>query len=421
MPTAEQLEIQSLARDFAETELRPRSSAWDERRALDEDVFGKLAELGFLGMLVPEEHGGLAFDYTTYLMVLEELARGDAAVALSVAVHNGPVATLIARHGSDAQRAKWLPALASGEAIGAFALSEPRAGSDASAVETLARPEGHGWRLTGVKRWVTNGARAGLVVVFARIGEPPRTVGVTGAAATQGPVSRGLGAFLVQPGADGYWVGARERTLGLRASETVSVELRDMALGADTLVGGAGSGLRYALEALDVGRAGAAAQAVGVGRAALEHASAYALGREQFGQPIARFGAIQEKLARMAERVAAGRALALEAAVALQAARDGAGEARTGLSGVTARAAIAKVAASEAATWVADEAIQIFGGYGYMRHYPVEKLLRDAKGTEIFEGTSEIMRHVIARELLRDLGDTGEDHAETAASAPDLR
>lgn len=389
--TAEQLEIQALAKEFADAELRPHGAAWDERRALDEGIFGKLAELGFLGMLAAEEHGGLGFDFPTYVLVLEELARGDASVALTVAIQNGPVGTLLARHGSDAQKERWLPALVSGEALGAFALAEPVAGSDASAVQTLARRDGDGWRLTGTKRWVTNGARAGFVLVFARVEEGD---------------GASVGTFLVTPDAEGYVVGKRETTLGMRASETVTVELRDVAVGPDGLVGDPAEGLPYALEALDVGRVGCAAQALGIGRAALEHAAAYALEREQFDEPIAHFGAIQDKLARMAERLAAGRALAMEAATALQASRNGVGHPRTGLGGVTARAALAKVSASEAATWVADEAIQIFGGYGYMRHYPVERLLRDAKGTEIYEGTSEIMRHVIAREILRDAGDT---------------
>jgi alkylation response protein AidB-like acyl-CoA dehydrogenase len=383
---SERLEIQAMAREFAETELRPRTADWDASRELDEDVFAKLAEQGFLGMLVPEEHNGLGFDYSTYVTVLEELAWGDGAVALSVSAHNGLVATLLARHGSHDQKRRWLPALASGEVLGAFALSETRAGSDLAAMATRARREGASWRLDGDKRWVTNGARAGLVVVFARTGE------------------RGVGAFLVTPEDEGFAVGAREQTLGLRASQTVSLELHGVLLDADRLVGDERAGLRYALEAVDVGRIGTAAQAVGIGRSAMEHAAAYALEREQFGQPIARFGAIQEKLAGMAERLAAGRALTLEAATALSVAGNGA--ARSGLEGATARAALAKLAASEAATWVTDEAVQVFGGYGYMRHYPVEKLLRDAKGTEIYEGTSEIMRYIIARELLRDMGDT---------------
>jgi len=384
--TAEQSDLKDLARAFADTELRPHAPGWDEARALDDAVFTKLAESGFLGMLVPEEHGGLGFDVGTYLVVLEELAAGDASVALSVAIHNGPVVDLLLRQGTTEQKAAWLPRLASGEAIGAFALSEPGAGSDASALTTVATRDGDGWRLEGEKRWVTNGARAGLVIVFARTSDD------------------GLGAFLVEPDAEGYGTGSAEKTLGMRASETVSVSLEGVRVGPDALLGEVDRGLHYALEALDLGRVGVAVQAVGVGRAAMEHATAYALEREQFGTPIARFGAIQAKLAEMAHRLSAGRALAHDAATALTDARNGAGHSRTGLDGVTSRAAMAKLAASEAASWAADEAIQIFGGYGYMRHYPVEKLLRDAKGAEIYEGTNEIMRRVIAGEMLRDAG-----------------
>jgi len=380
----EQLELQALARDFAKAELRTRSSEWDEVRALDEDVFGKLAESGFLGMLIPEEYEGLGFDLPTYLTVLEELSWGDAAVALSVAIHNGPVVDLVLRYGTDAQKSEWLPRLASGEALGAFALSEPDAGSDASSVSTTATRDGDGWRLDGEKRWVTNGTRAGLVLVFARTSED------------------GLSVFLVSPDAEGYTPGIAEKTMGLRASQTMRVTLDDVRVGPDALLGEVDAGLRYALEALDLGRIGIAAQATGIGRAALEHAATYALEREQFGTPIARFGALQAKLADSAQRIAAGRALAYEAATAWQGLMNGA--ARTGAEGVTARAAMAKLAASEAASFAADEAIQIYGGYGYMKHYPVERLLRDAKGTEIYEGTSEILRRVIAGEVLRDAG-----------------
>jgi len=380
-PTAEQLEIQALAREFADGELRPHAAAWDAARALDEAVFGKLAELGFLGMRVPEEHGGLGFDASTWLLVIEELARGDASVALAVAIHSGPVCSVIVEHGTDAQKADWLPRLASGEALGAFALSEPAAGSDAAALTAAAVREGGGWRLSGVKRWVTNGQRAGVVVLFARAAE-------------------GVSTFLVPTHAEGYRVGEAEHTLGLRASETVTVHLDDLRVGAEALLGTEGKGLGHALEAIDVGRTGIAAQAVGIGRAAMEHALAYALERHQFGTALADFGATRAKLAEMQRRIAGARCLAHHAASALD--RVGSGEVhRSGPDGRIARAAVAKLVASEAATWVADEAVQIFGGYGYMRDYPVEKLLRDAKGTEIYEGTNEIMRHVIAREILR--------------------
>lgn len=384
--TDEQRELQQLAHDFAEAELRPHTAEWDARRALDESVFGKLAESGFLGMLIPEEHGGLGFALATYLLVLEELAWGDAAVALAVAIHNGPVAGLVARHGSEEQRAAWLPRMATGEVLGAFAMSEPDTGSDAASIATRAEQDGDGWRLTGEKRWVTNGLRAGVVVVLART-----------------PDDR-VSAFLVSPEAESYRVGAAEKTMGLRASETVRIRLEGVRVDRAALVGEEGAGLRYALEVLDLGRIGVAVHSVGVGRAALEHATKYALGREQFGQPIARFGAIQEKLAEMAARLSAARAVAHRAAEALDGWPGEPSHPRTGQDGITARAAIAKLVATRAATWVADEAVQIYGGYGYMRHYPVEKLLRDAKGAEIYEGTNEILRRSIAREILRDAG-----------------
>jgi alkylation response protein AidB-like acyl-CoA dehydrogenase len=240
---------------------------------------------------------------------------------------------------------------------------------------------GGGWALFGVKRWVTNGARAGVVAVFARTGT-------------------GVSAFLVEPSTPGYRVAGAERTLGLRASETVTVELDGVAVGPDALLGAEGRGLAHALEALDLGRVGIAAQAVGIAQAALEHAVAYSVERHQFGKALADFGATQAKLAEMQRRVAGARALTHRAGEALEASKDGI-HPRTGSEGTTAQAAAAKITASETAMWVADEAVQIFGAYGFMRDYPVERLLRDAKGTEIYEGTNEILRHVIAREVLR--------------------
>jgi alkylation response protein AidB-like acyl-CoA dehydrogenase len=379
--TPEQLEIQALAREFADGEIRPKSAAWDEARRLDDQVFAKLGELGFLGMLVSEDQGGLGFDLPTYLLVVEELARGDAAVGLSVAIHS-VVCSMVLRHGSSSQKARWLGRLASGEMLGAFALSEPSAGSDAAALETEAEETESGWHLTGTKRWVTNGARAGLVVVFGRTG---------GDAA---------GAFLVEPGAPGYRVGARERTLGLRASETVTVHLEGLEAGPYGALGDPGAGFGYAMEALDLGRVGVAAQALGVAQAAMEHAVRYALERRQFGRALAEFGATQAKVAEMHRRIAAARAMTHHAGGVVDDVLTGRGS-RRGTDGARAWAAAAKLTASETATWVTDEAVQIFGGYGYMREYPVEKLFRDAKGTEIYEGTSEIMRHIIAREIFR--------------------
>jgi len=383
--TAEQREIRQLAREFAEGEIIPHAAAWDRRGAFDREILDKLAELGFLGMLVPPEYGGLGFDVPTYLVALEEIARGDAALALTVAIQNGPVPHILLTHGSEEQKSRWLPALAAGEKIAAFALSEAGAGSDPAAMETRARQNGGdngGWILTGTKRWVTNGARADLVVTFARTGE-------------EGGAKTPIGAFLVDTAAEGYRAGEREATMGLRASETVWVELDGVRVTDRRLVGDPGGGLRYALDALDLGRLGIAAQAVGISQASLEHAVRYAGERRQFGRSIASFGAVRSKLAVMATRIAASRALFMEGAAAWEA-RDRPGD---GGLPVTARSAMAKLFASETAGLVTEEAVRIFGGYGFMREFPVEKLMRDAKGTEIYEGTSEILRFVIGRSL----------------------
>jgi alkylation response protein AidB-like acyl-CoA dehydrogenase len=393
--TPEQREIRALAREFAQGEIRPHAALWDSRRALDPGVFARLGELGFMGMMVPEAYGGLGLDLVTYLLALEELSWGDAGVALGVAIHSGPVTSLLLRHGTEEQKRRWLPALAGGEVLGAFALSEAGAGSDAGALSTSWQREESGFVLEGRKKWVTNGGLAGLVVTFAR----SRADG-------------GMSAFLVQPGSTGYRVARREVTMGLSATETVEVEMAALRLGGDALLGEEGAGFRYALEALDIGRLGIAAQALGIARAAFEHAREYAGQRVQFGRPLTRFQATRFKLAEMALRITRGRALLQAAARVLQPAATGgqeSGNARRPAAdpeafSVSALSAMAKVTASEDAIWIADEAVQIFGGYGYMRDYPVEKLLRDAKGTEIYEGTSEIMRLVVARAVLGDKG-----------------
>ncbi|MGH7476508.1 MAG: acyl-CoA dehydrogenase family protein [Longimicrobiales bacterium] len=369
-PMNEALEqVRELAHQFAAAELRPHVERWDHERRLDTSVLPQLAELGFFGMLGPESHGGLDFDLPTYLAVLEELAWGEPAVALTLSIHSAFGIRPLLRHGTAAQQERWLRPLATGQLLACFALSEPGAGSDAAAVETTARRAGDGWVIDGQKKWVTNGAIAGLAVVIARTAEAP------------GP--RSLAAFLVPTEAEGVEVGARESTMGLRASEVVSLHLHGVHLGADALLGAADRGFHLAMEGLDLGRLGVAAQAIGIARAALEHALAYAAEREQFGQPIREFEAIQFKLADMATRTEAAQALLRRAAQAPS----------------TRLAAMAKLFASECATEVTRQAVQVFGGYGYMRDYPVEKLMRDAKATEIYEGTSEIQRVVIARAL----------------------
>jgi butyryl-CoA dehydrogenase len=361
-------QIRDLARQFAEAELRPHVEAWDRDAELDRGVLDQLAELGFFGMLAPDEHGGMDFDTGTYVTALEALSWGEPAVGLTISIHSAFTTALLLRHGTDEQKARWLPELASGERIGCFALSEPDAGSDAGAVSASAERSGDGWVLNGEKKWVTNGRIAGLAVVVARTG---------------GEGSRGLSAFLVPTETDGWTVGGREQTMGLRPLEVVSVTLDGVELPGDALLGDEGAGFRLAMEGLDLGRLGIAAQAVGIAQAALDHAVRYAAEREQFGRPIRDFEAIQFKLADMATRVAAGRALL----------DDAAGERSTSAS------AMAKLFCSEMAMSVTTEAVQIFGGYGYMRDYPVEKLMRDAKATEIYEGTNEIQRIVIARGL----------------------
>jgi alkylation response protein AidB-like acyl-CoA dehydrogenase len=380
--TAEQLEIQALARDFAATAIEPHAEAWDAAQAIPDDVFARMAELGFLGMLVPEQYGGLGLDVPTYLLVLEEIARADASVALSVAIHNSVGTGVILAHGSDRQKEAWLPRLASGEILGAFALSETEAGSDAAGVSCSARRTAAGWVLDGTKAWITNGARAGVVVTFARTSE------------------ESVGCFLLEPSSEGYEVTRRVTTMGHRASETVDVALGGVQVGDDALVGDPARGLSYALEGLVMGRAGIAAQALGIAQAALDHSTRYSLEREQFGRALAEFGATQAKLANMSARIAAVRATVHEVGRRLEARRRGGADAGVGSDALHARAAGAKLLASETAMYATDEAVQIFGGYGYMRDYPVERLMRDAKGTEIFEGTSEIMRVVIAREII---------------------
>ncbi len=393
MLKTDQIEIRALAREFAAKEIRPHSSHWDEKRDLDSDIFVKIGELGFMGMCIPERYGGLDLDIETYLMVLEELAWGDASLALSVAIHNGPVATLLLNYGSEEQKDKYLPSLASGSVIGAFALSEVSAGSDPASIQTqaISRDDGN-WILNGTKRWVTNGDRAGLIMVFAV------TDGETNGNTYKSQGGKSVGVFLVERDSKGYCVTGRDVTMGLRASQTVSLDLQDIKLTPDCVLGDPNRGLHYAFQALNVGRLGVAAQSVGIAQEAFEHATQYALERHQFGQAIADFGAIQFKLADMASRIASSRSLIRTAAYTMES--DSNGIDRSAYT-VPAMSAMAKLTASENAVWVTDEAVQIFGGYGYMRDYPVEKLMRDAKGTEIYEGTNEIMRVVVAREILK--------------------
>ncbi|MBA3656372.1 MAG: acyl-CoA dehydrogenase [Gemmatimonadaceae bacterium] len=375
--TEEQREIRSVAREFAQTEIAPYAAQWDRDAHFEPTIVGKLGELGFLGMLLPEEHGGLGLDTVTYLIALEEIAAVDASTAVLMSVHNSLPTQMILRFGNDEQKRRFLPGMARGEILGAFALSEPDSGSDAASLATQAVREGDTWVLNGTKSWVTNGGTAGAIIAMARTDVSENRKG-----------GRGIGAFIVTPDLPGFHVGKKEDKMGLRSSPTVQLNFDNLRVPAANLLGVESQGFIYSMQSLDNGRLGIAAQALGIARAALEEATRYAGERRQFGKHLKDFEAIQFKLADMSTRVTAARSLLHDAAAAKDRGQV-----------VTHVASMAKLFASETAMWVTTEAIQIFGGYGYMKDYSVERLFRDAKVTEIYEGTSEIQRIVISRAL----------------------
>lgn len=375
--TEEQRAIQQAARDFARDQLAPGVGDRDRDAVFDPTLVPRLAELGFLGMLLPEAYDGLGLDTCTYLVALEEIAAVDASAAVLMSVHNSLPTQMILRYGSDEQRARFLPPMARGEILGAFALSEPEAGSDAAALTTRAVRDGKDWVLTGTKAWVTNGSEAGAILTLARTDRPNDYKG-----------ARGIGTFVITPDLPGFRVGRKEDKLGLRSSPTVQLHFDEMRVPGANLVGDASHGFIYAMQSLEHGRLGIAAQAIGIARAALAVAVSYAAERRQFGKPIKEFQAIQFKLADMATRVTASRALLYAAAAAKDRGEP-----------ITQFASMSKLMASETAMFVTTEAIQVLGGYGYVTDYPVERYFRDAKVTQIYEGTSEIQRIVIAREL----------------------
>jgi alkylation response protein AidB-like acyl-CoA dehydrogenase len=365
--TDEQREIRELARRFADAEIAPRAAEWDREHRFPAEVFARLGELGLMGVCVPAEHGGAGADFLAYALVLEELSRADAGVGVTVAVHTGAGTLPILAHGDADQAARLVPALAQGHELAAFALTEAEAGSDAAALRTRADADG---RITGAKQWITNGSHAHTFLVFAR--DPDERIS----------------AYVVRRGADGFRPTREEDKLGLNSSSTADLAL-DGTPG--ERLGEPGAGMRIALSTLDGGRIGIAAQATGIAQAALDVASAYARERTAFGGPIARLGAIQQKLADMQTEVEAARALTWRAARLKAAGRPH-----------TVEGAQAKLFASRVARHWTGEAIQVLGGYGYTKEFPAERYYRDAKVTEIYEGTSEIQRLVIARALLGD-------------------
>jgi len=372
--TAEQREIQLLAREVAEAEIVPNAGAWDREHRFPDELFPKLAELGLMGVCVSGEYGGAGADFLSYVLVLEELSRADAGVGVTVAVHTSATTLPILSFGTEEQRSRFVPPLARGEQIGAFALTESGSGSDAGSLRTTATPDGDGWAIAGSKQWITNGSRAGTFVLFARTD-----------ASTAGP--RGISCFILD--AEHVRAVREEEKLGLNSSTTSDLSIDGARVGRDRLLHEEGRGFRVAMATLDGGRIGIAAQALGIAQAAYDIARAYAQERWQFGRRIADFQAIQWKLADMATEIDAARLLTYRAAWLKQEGRPH-----------TAEGAKAKLYASEMARRQTAEAIQILGGYGYTKEFPVERFYRDAKVTEIYEGTSEIQRLVIARSIL---------------------
>ncbi|MFN3284997.1 MAG: acyl-CoA dehydrogenase [bacterium] len=367
--------VQQTARDFATREILPVASRLDAEHRFPAEIVRGLAELGLMGVMVPEEYGGAGMDNVAYVLAMEEVARACASTAAILSVNNSLVCDPILRYGTEQQKRRYLPVLASGREIGCYCLTEPQAGSDAASLQTTARLDGDSWVLNGTKVFVTNAREAWVFIVYART-EPE-------------PGARGISAFIVERDHPGISVGKVERKMGLLASSTCEVLLQDCRVPRDNLLGARGEGFKVALSTLDGGRIGIAAQAVGIARAALEESVAYARERRQFGRPIAEFQAIQWKIADMATRIDAARLLTLRAAWLRDQGKR-----------CTVEASMAKLAASETAMFAAHQGVQIFGGYGYIKDYPVERYFRDAKITEIYEGTSEIQRLVIARNLL---------------------
>ncbi|HUL73958.1 MAG TPA: acyl-CoA dehydrogenase family protein [Vicinamibacterales bacterium] len=374
--TPEQEFLRRTVREFAEAEIRPSIMDWDEAQAFPAELVPRLASIGLMGIQVPEEYGGAGLSALEYCICIEELARVDPSIALSVAAHNGLAVAHLSMFASEAQKTKYLPPLARGETLGAWALTEPGAGSDAAAMRTTARRDGAEWVIDGTKQFITHGRIAGTLVVIAIT---DRTEG-----------RHGVSAFVVERGTPGLLTGKKENKLGMRASDTSEVIFQDCRVPADALVGNLGEGFVNTLQVLDAGRIGIAALAVGLAQGAYDAARRYAHERRQFGQPIAWFQAIRWKLADMATRIDAARLLTYRAAWM----KDSRTE-RTSIA-----SSMAKLYSSEIAVRAAEECVQIHGGYGFMKDYPAEKFFRDVKLCTIGEGTSEIQRLVIARELL---------------------
>ncbi|MFH1894219.1 MAG: acyl-CoA dehydrogenase family protein [Candidatus Zixiibacteriota bacterium] len=365
------------AREFAEKRLKDIAEEMDEKGYMPEELLAETGELGYFGLYASDKYGGLEVDSLSFALVIEEIARKCAGLAITISVHNSLVIKALEKYGTEAQKEKFLPKLATGEFIGAYALSEPNSGTDAGSLKTTAILSGDHYLLNGTKSWVSSASIAKLMVVFV----------LTNPEA--GP--KGISCLLVEPGIGGMSLGAPEKKMGLKCSDTREVSFIDAKVPKENLLGEESRGFKIALSLLNNGRVGVSAQSLGIAQAAFDEALSYSKERKQFGQPICNFQAIQFKLADMAMRIDAARLLTYRAAILNDAPERHAKE-----------ISMAKLFASETANYVANEAVQIHGGYGYVKEYPVERYFRDARVTEIYEGTSEAQRIVISRDLLED-------------------
>lgn len=374
--TEQQRMIKDLAADFAARQIAPIAAQMDEEERFPADVVKKMGELGFMGMNVPEQYGGAGLDMVCYVLAMEEISKACASTGVIMSVNNSLVCWPLETYGTEEQKVKWLTPLAKGEKLGAYCLSEPGAGTDAAAQTTMAKKDGDHWVLNGMKNFITNGANADTLIVFAHTDPELK--------------HKGILAFIVDAKTEGFSVIRKEEKMGIRASDTAQLAFDNVRVPADQQLGPDGAGFKVAMSTLDGGRIGIASQALGISAAAYEAALEYSKVREQFGRPICKFQAIQWKIADMATRLEASRLLTYRAACAKDQGKRYSEE-----------AAMAKLYASETSHFITNEAVQIFGGNGYSKEYPVERHFRDAKITEIYEGTSEAQRMVISAMELR--------------------
>lgn len=377
-PNENQKMIAEMIRDFAEKEIRPNIMKWDESQEFPVPLFKKMGELGLMGVLVPQEYGGSGFGYHEYVTVISEISKVCGSIGLSVAAHNSLCTGHILQFGNEDQKKRWLPKLASAEWIGAWGLTEPNTGSDAGNMQTVAKKDGDHWVINGAKNFITHGKSGNVAVIMARTGEPRDSHGMT--------------AFVLEKGLDGFTAGRKENKLGMRASETTELIFDNVRVPKDCVLGEVGDGFIQALKVLDGGRISIAALGLGIAKGAYEAALQYSKEREQFGKKIFKFQGVSFKLAQMATEIEASELMIHNAA-----------DMKIRGLKMSKESAMAKYYSSEVAVRTANEAVQIFGGYGYTKDYPVEKFYRDAKLCTIGEGTSEIQKVVIGREIINEI------------------